>query len=265
MNNILDKLNKFIKKNVIYTLIISSILSFFVGGALNNALTAWAMQQYGIFNTIVIIIILVFFFLMAIIISVIAISHVEGKNRKSVLEANPISEPLGKKYKGLVASISLLNEPKDRIKEIIDSNDLTEIYKIRGIGQTLRAVKHHIGELKVCWLLCTGDVKDSLEMVEYFIKTDSKKTVKVVKIEIIDSYHIEEISKKIKSVYLEGVKKYGLNETDVIADLTGGTSIMSCAMVLACLPVRRDMEYVLQKSYDLIEIKENVLEIAYDK
>ncbi|MCG7847876.1 MAG: hypothetical protein MIO93_01670 [ANME-2 cluster archaeon] len=193
------------------------------------------------------------------------ISYTNEKNRQSILEANPISEPLGKKYKGLVASISLLTEPKDKIKEIIDSNDLTEIYKIRGIGQTLRAIKHHLGELKVCWLLCTGDVDDSLEMVKHFIKINSKKMVQVVKIEIINSYHIEEVSKKIGTVYVEGVKKYDLNETDVIADLTGGTAIMSCAMVLACLPVRRDMEYVLQNSYDLIEIKENVLEIAYDR
>ena len=62
----------------------------------------------------------------------------------------------------------------------------------------------------------------------------------------MDRYGIEEVSNKINTAYAEAVKKYDLNETDVIADLTGGTAIMSCAMILSCLSIRRDMEYVLQ-------------------
>ena len=203
--------------------------------------------------------------MLSVLISVIIVSHIEKKRRKNLIEANPISELLEKKYKGLIASVSLLTEPKDRIKEIIDSNELTEIYKIRGIGQTLRAIKHHLGKLKVCWLLCTGDVDDGLEMVGYFIETNSKKTIDVKIIKITDPYCIEEIFKKINTAYAKGVKEYDLDETDVIADLTGGTSVMSCAMVLSCLSIRRDMEYVRQNSYDLFEIKENVSEIVYDR
>ena len=57
----------------------------------------------------------------------------------------------------------------------------------------------------------------------------------------------------------------GLDETDVIADLTGGTVIMSCAMIFACLSPQRDMEYVEQKTYNLIKIKENVSEIVFKR
>lgn len=265
MANLFDKLNNHFKKNIVYGLIISSSFSFLVGGMLSDTLTTWAIQQYGISDTFVIILVLVFCLMLAVLISVITISHIEKKRRKTLIETNTIFEPLNKRYKGLIASVSLLDKPKDEIKEIIDSDELIEIYKIRGIGQTLRAIKHHLGELKVCWLLCTEDVDDSLEMVEHFIKINSKKTIYVKKIKITDPYCIEEVFKKINTAYSKGVKEYDLDETDVIADLTGGTSVMSCAMVLSCLSIRRDLEYVLQNSYNLIEIKENVSEIAYDR
>lgn len=150
----------------------------------------------------------------------------------------------------------------EKLKIYVINKGLYKIFQVRGIGQTFRAIKHHSGVLEKCWMLCSGDVKESEDLVDYFTKKFSKKTVQAEPIQLIELNNIEEINKKLHYIYKEKIKEIGLDETDVIADLTGGTVIMSCAMIFACLSPQRDMEYVEQKTYNLIKIKENVSEIV---
>ena len=152
-----------------------------------------------------------------------------------------------------------------KLKLYVIDKGLYKIYQVRGIGQTFRAIKHHCGALEKCWMLCSGDVKESEELVKHFTKKFSKKTVQVEPIPLIELNNIEEIYKKVDHIYREMIKKNRLDETDVIADLTGGTVIMSCAMIFACLSPQRDMEYVEQKTYNLIKIEENVSEIVFKR
>ena len=152
-----------------------------------------------------------------------------------------------------------------KLKIYVIDKGLYKIFKIRGIGQTFRAIKHHCGALEKCWMLCSGDVEVSKELVKHFTNKFSKKTVQVEPITLIKLNNIEEIYKKIDHIYREMIKKNGFDETDMIADLTGGTVIISCAMIFACLSPQRDMEYVEQKTYNLIKIKENVSEIVFKR
>ena len=227
---------------------------------------------------------------------IFVIYYREEKIKKDLI-AEPTSEPLQERYKGLIVSISLIWEPKEKIMEAIDnirdeylfswddvpgkdskkllsflkddcdtswsenleitkSNDgkmilitegensvkvvidnekekgsihlndgyiynlevkvemgklkiyvinkgLYKIFQVRGIGQTFRAIKHHCGVLEKCWMLCSGDVKESQDLVDYFTNKFSKKTVQAKPIPLIDLNNIEEINKKLHCIYKE--------------------------------------------------------------
>ena len=56
-----------------------------------------------------------------------------------------------------------------------------------------------------------------------------------------------------------------MNESEVIADITGGTAIMTSAMTLACLSSDRDMEYIEQETHRLMKIEENISDFIFRK
>lgn len=349
----LHKIRLFIKRNIV-----ASVLYLFVIFMLINFLIVpiyyWFLEKFGIINTMIAAIVVVSILSVA-----INFMYFRDQRIREDIKANPITESLQERYKGLIVSISLISEPKEQIKEAIDNirdeylfswddvpgkdsekllrflkddcaeswseyaeikksaddkiilitngnksvkividkevgsgylqlsdgyiynlllkeemieqkiyvidKGLYRIYQVRGIGQTFRAIKHHCGELIECWMLCSGDVEDSKELVEHFTKKFSKKTVQIEPIPLDNTNNIEEIFEKINTVYAEKIRAIGLEETDVIADLTGGTVIMSCAMIFACLSVKRDLEYVEQKTYNLKKIEENVSELIHKR
>jgi len=176
---------------------------------------------------------------------------IDDKQEKAILTFNS----------GEIHDFEIKKESK-RIKIFEINKVLNKLYTERGIGQTFRAIKHHCGELEKCWLLYSKDVEDNKDVLDKYIIKVSKKTVDVDFIELTDHTKVECISKIINTIYTEIINEPDLDETDVIADMTGGTAIMSCAMVLSCLDQQRDLEYVEQDTKTLIEIKENVSEIA---
>lgn len=273
-----DKLKRFvlfIRSNWILNLIIFAIvITFFLQGVLTSVLTEWLLESFGVYGTIFTSLTVCFMLLSFV---TIWFQRTETKrtelNKKIQLEANPTSEDLLEKHKGLIVSASRLIEPKksalDKINSVDDISDiegLKAVYDIRGIGQTFRAIIHHAGELRDCWLLCTGDVNESQELVNHFVNRLLKNAIRVHPVKISDPFKIETTFEEINRIYSEELKTYMLTENEIIADLTGGTAIMSCAMILVCLSPDRDMEYVLQNDErKLIQIKENVSQIAFKR
>jgi len=240
----------------------NTIVSFLLGGLLGNVLSNWMYQEVG--GLIAILSIVLFILVIFSIMFFIFWHKVKVRRR---LEAEPKTEPLRERYKGLIASISLITETKnqiiskiDSIKDNEDAKGLDELYQVRGVGQTFRAIKYHLGRLEVCWLLCTGDVAEGKELVEYFIKKIGEKTVEIETVPLESPNKIESVYKAIKDIYVKDIKRYNFEEKEVIADVTGGTSIMSSAMTLACISPDRDMEYVEQKTYNLKKIGEKISE-----
>lgn len=262
------KFLNYLKRNKVFRSLIALIFfSFFLEGVIQSEFLGYIKLKSGLIGEIFSLIILSFVITFAAYI----VFFVDEK-RRTELKADPNSEPLKKRYKGLIVSVSLIRDPKeeiirkiDSIKDISDNEGLKEVYKIRGIGQTCRAIRHHLGELDACWLLCTKEVKESEELIKYFTEKISKKTVEIKSIELIEPSKIGDTFKQINEIYIEEIMKVNLKEDEIIADLTGGTVITSCAMVLACVPIKRDMEYVLQSTYDLIKINENLSEIVFDR
>jgi uncharacterized membrane protein len=260
MSEIIDRFSRYARRHPWANTIVSIIF----GGLLINIASDLVSQEFGYKAILPIVIILFIIFLI-----MFTSSWYEERKRKK-LKAEPTTEPLRERYKGLIASISLIKEPKEEIinkinsvKNLKDKEGLKKVYEVRGIGQTCRAIKHHLGKLEACWLLCTRDVGEGKELVEYFIKKFSSRTVKVKTIPLESPNKIESVHKAINEIYVKDIKEVNLNETEVIADVTGGTTIMSSAMTLACISRDRDIEYVEQKTYNLIKIDENISEVIF--
>jgi hypothetical protein len=268
MNRRQIKFLNYLKTNKIFKSLIAFIfVSFFLEGVIQSEFLGYVKLKFGLIGEIFSVPIL-----SLIIIFVTYIVFCFDEKIRTELKADPNSEPLKERYRGLIVSISLIREPKeeirrkiDSVKDISDNDNLEKVYKVVGIGQTCRAIRHHLGELDACWLLCTKEAKESEELIKYFTKKLSKKTVEIKSIELTDPSKIGDTFKQINKIYMKEITNVDLREDEVIADLTGGTVITSCAMVLACVPIKRDMEYVLQSTYDLIKINENISEIVFDR
>ncbi len=219
----------------------------------------------------------------------------DSKKKKSGV--NPTVTKLETKYKGLIFTVSTVStsddptknkknvesiKPEntkytiDEIKEKIEAIDLKSpnfqqeleyLYTLKGVGQTFKAIFHHYGTLQYVWLLHTDKSKTTgaLDLIEKFInKIDNR--ILLEKVELEDYNKIEPTYKSINKIYTEGIKDKGLTEKDVIADITSGTALMSCAFVLACLSPERDLEYVgQQKGNPLMKIEEKIGDIILKK
>lgn len=95
------------------------------------------------------------------------------------------------------------------------------------------------------------------------IKEFGYETVKVESCHLESPNDIESVYKVIDGIYKKELGKYNLEEKEVITDVTGGTTILSSAMILAYISPDRDIEYVEQKTYNLIKIDENIPEVIF--
>ena len=164
-----------------------------------------------------------------------------------------------RKYRGLIAFISdpprhrikdeeakahWVKECKDTIDRAVQSQDLTEVSDISGIGQTFKAINHHIGKLTHCWLIFSPQSGVNVDIINYFFEKITNKSLTSDFIKIDDPNNSKRIKEKIDSIYkdLPG----DLQTTDIIADITAGNKPMTAGMILSCLHSERNIEYIEQ-------------------
>jgi hypothetical protein len=164
-----------------------------------------------------------------------------------------------RKYRGLIAFISdpppprikdedakadWVKECKDEIDRSIKSQDITEVSKISGIGQTFKAINHHIGKLTHCWLIFSPQSGVNVDIINYFFEKITNKSITPNFVKIDDPNDSKHIKEKIDSIYknLPGDFK----ATDIIADITAGNKPMTTGMILSCLHSERNIEYIEQ-------------------
>jgi len=342
MNKIIEGFYSLIKRQPIYGILIGTIF----GGLLINIIADLLSQEYGGYGAIKL---LAIAFVIAIL---LVIGHSWNVNRKRKQLKNISFEPLGERYKGLIVSISRLNDSylfnwdnisecdkeilrkflkddlglgwvedaeitkpdankairiskdentveitinekkekatlkisdgrtfnlkiknengelkiytatKDQVINKINSvndinnlEDLNKLFELRGVGQTFRAIIHHRKELEVCWLLHTDGSVEAKEVVERFIKKFCLKLINTFPIRIEDPYNLKSIHKAVDEIYVKGLEEVNLHETEVIADITGGTTPMSSAIILACTSSDRKIEYVEQDTNKLKKVE----------
>jgi hypothetical protein len=253
-------MNKIIERFYSLLKVQSGFLIVFFVGLLTGIVADWLSKEYGFFRgmTLVVIAFVIFFIIASVLAIIVAtiFSLYKGWKRKQL--KNVSFEPLDETYKGLIVSISMINVAKEEIinkinsvKDINNLEDLKKLFELRGVGQTFRAIIHHRKELEVCWLLHTEGSMEAEEVVEHFINKFCLKLIDTIPIRIEDPYNLKNIHKAVDEIYVKRLEEANLHETDVIADITGGTTPMSSAIILACTSSDRKLEYVEQDTNQL--------------
>lgn len=154
-----------------------------------------------------------------------------------------------KSKKGLIVTVSLPYPAIDWNAEIpINSN----LYTL------LTAIKAHGSSLEYIWLLGTADPKEGkgsgsifAELKEYINwNRESLGLTKDPKIEFLNTIPMEfdnqvtECVRKTVDEVFDHAADFGLKQSDIIADCTGGTKSMTLGVILACLEEDRDIQLI---------------------
>lgn len=144
-----------------------------------------------------------------------------------------------------------------------------------------RVILHHLNgspspHLKHCWLICTSkslqpaqelekkliDIGFSqifeLHYGENYIMDDPENPRKPLSLLVPDESVDDPIyiQKLVNCIYADAQNRYGLDESEIIADFTGGTKPMTVGVVLAGITPSRRLQYISQlNDCPIIEIK----------
>ena len=186
----------------------------------------------------------------------IMIDSEHGKGNLNVGNGKAIALKVKKDGKKL----NIYSDAKTDIKKIIaeikknDNEDNWEkLYDKRGIGPAFKAIKCHIGTLETCWMLYTDQSIEGMKLLEDFISEmgyDFNQNPVLIK----KPFDIKYIYGIINEIYTNEVRNEGMLQTDVVADITGGTTLMSGAILIARTS-DRDVQYLDQGIYELIDVK----------
>ena len=185
------------------------------------------------------------------------------KNKSLVIKSIINSNESIRAHKGLIAFIS--NPPKNEIEDdwfkycmniingATDDKTKIKVTDISGIGQTFKALYHHIKELKYCWLIYSDESGINIDIIEYFFQKELKNILNPKFIKIDNANDTKHIKEKIDDIYNDLPKD--IKVSDVIADITAGNKPMTAGMILACSLEERNIEYIEQSdSKNIIEV-----------
>ena len=112
------------------------------------------------------------------------------------------------------------------------------------------AIQYHLGHpeaekgpLRVCWLLATEGKEGSMAEAKRIKQAYHQEgTLDIHIITIHSAFDVNETYEAVRQIYRRHIQAYHLKPSQVIADFTGGTKLMSAGMILACQDVW-PMEY----------------------
>lgn len=122
----------------------------------------------------------------------------------------------------------------------------------------LPAIEYHLARqeaggdpLRVCWLIATAG-KDGSMLVAMDLKKHYGERCKVIICELKSAFDVQETYDLVRRIYQkEAVQpEIGLQPEQIIADCTGGTTLMSVGMALACRD-RWPMQYMIGRTGEI--------------
>lgn len=103
------------------------------------------------------------------------------------------------------------------------------------------AIEYHKEELQCCWLITTPEMKQRAEK----LREQYEKAIPYVIIRpMADMYDTRGCYQLVRDILQQEALRLGLESTEVIADITGGTKPMTMGMILACLEGKFPIEHV---------------------
>jgi hypothetical protein len=165
-------------------------------------------------------------------------------------------------YRGLISCVSAPMGAKvsaEEVERLVASSQGLELpLKNSPIGAILKAMEHHQPTLQHCWFIlseASGPYYKALgkACAKFFPGVTVHEPERVS-----DVYHmVDDVYNATHRIFERcGPETNGeLAAKDVITDVTGGTTVMSIAVAMACLDDDRAIEYIEQKDRkDIYEI-----------
>jgi len=178
--------------------------------------------------------------------------------------------PLEQTYKGLIVLMS--SKPVDSPAEaavrhhlkLRNQNNLSD----KNEQRTTESFQEN-NSLKYCWIVCTNRTweyarqmvdrlkQSGAEDVRFYYGSEPVKNVEdaeemlsllIPDHKVDDPNHVRKLVEGIYAI----AKQQGLDETDIIADYTGGTKGMTAGLLLACTRPARSLQYISQVNYPQI-------------
>ena len=109
------------------------------------------------------------------------------------------------------------------------------------------AINHHAETLQHCWLVASQEsysTADEIETEVHKLYGQRIKVHDVMEYLVKDANDIKNAWKIVDMIYAKDAGENGLLETDIIADITGGTKPITAGAALACSSESRDMQYI---------------------
>jgi hypothetical protein len=157
-------------------------------------------------------------------------------------------------FKGLICCVSAPVGGKmtgDELERLVaDSDRLTLALKQSPIGAILKAMERHRRDLRHCWPIGS---EDSLPYFKSLGKACAKFFPHVT---LHDLERVDDVYGKVDEVYNATHRIFDrcgpetdnkIKAKDVITDVTGGTTVMSIGVAMACLDIDRKIQYLEQQ------------------
>lgn len=171
-----------------------------------------------------------------------------------------------KAHKGIILALSA---PRDKSPEVIckeientDESSLKNLFDIQGFGQLCKGIHFHREQLRQVWLLTTEQSEPYQKCVSTFLKRFIPQAVICEDQEIAkrcrlsatnDQEWIEQSKAAVNAIYSRShLSCIGLNISDIITDISGGTKSLTIGMIFGALGSDVDIQYVEQKGKNLI-------------
>lgn len=106
-----------------------------------------------------------------------------------------------------------------------------------------QAIDFHRGTLQYCWIITSPEAQPVASSVQAYCQGYN---IHANIYSIPDAMSVQPTYDLVNRLYRIDIQQAGLNETDVIADLTGATKPMSFGMLLAC-GMRRPLQYMVRQ------------------
>jgi hypothetical protein len=119
----------------------------------------------------------------------------------------------------------------------------------------LRAVEYHVqaGTLQEIWLLSSPDSAATMQLLMRYLSSKYGNQIKIHCKSPIMEYDYEQLFQVSDQIFRESPYKEEL----LVADITGGTKMMSVAIAMACISPKRRMQYIDMASQNPVRLDVN--------
>lgn len=106
----------------------------------------------------------------------------------------------------------------------------------------IKAVEFHIsaGTLRDVWLLPTNKSQEAADLLRVYLQWLHGSSLRFHCEAPVAQYDYESLFKGIEIIF----QKSPYKQEEMVADITGGTKMMSVALAMACVPPKRRMQYM---------------------